>query len=87
MPFPSIPGEQDVRETVVSEPRHRQDSGITEERCEPTFAGCCPPDCDHHIRANQESTGFIGRVQAATHIIERGAIGSQRIRFIIDITK
>jgi hypothetical protein len=85
MPLPPVPRKQHIREAVIAKARERQDYRIAEQRRQPALAGRQAPDCDHHVGADDEAAGLVGRVQAAADVVERGAEGGERLRFEIDV--
>jgi hypothetical protein len=85
MSLPLVPGEQEIREPVIGKSRHRSHHRIAEQRRQPAVAGRYPPHRDRDIGADDRAAGFIGRVQAAAHVVDRGAIGRQRIGLFVDV--
>src|SRR5262249_21623437 len=84
-PPPLIPGEQQIGKAIVAKARHREHDRIAEQRRQPSLARRRAPDRDRDIGANDEPPRFIRRMQPPPHIIERCAIGGQRIRPRVDI--
>ncbi len=87
MAHPSVPGEERVRETIISEIRE----GLYERRADnmrqPSVAGRAAPDFDRAIGADIETP--IGRyaMETPAHIIHIYAKTRERIRFKIDVAK
>ena len=83
-----VPGEQQVREAIIGKARDRQHQRIAEQFRQETFARRDPPDRDRDIGADDEFAVFVGRVQAATHVVERSAIvatADERLRLLVDV--
>jgi hypothetical protein len=85
--LPPVPGEQQIREAIIDKTRHRQHHRVTEQRGQPAFAGRHAPDRNHNVGADDQAAGFVGRVQAAADVVERGAVESQRLRLFVDVLK
>jgi hypothetical protein len=85
MPLPPVPGEQCICETIVDKSRNWQHQRVAEQRCQPALARRRPPHRDGDIRADDQTACFVGRVRATTDVIERVAVGGQRIGLIVDV--
>lgn len=84
-PAPLIPGEQQIGKPVVDKPRERQRHAIAEQRSEPPLPRRQPPQRNRDIRADDEPSSFIGRMQAAPDVVERGTEVRQRIQLLVDV--
>src|SRR6516165_10132844 len=84
-PLPLVPGEQKIGETIIEEARERQHRAVAKQGGDPALAGSCAPDRDCDIGADNEPALRVGRMQAATHVVERGAAGCKRIRLLVDV--
>src|SRR5262249_5960868 len=80
-----VPGKQRVRKAIIDIARERQHHGIAEQARNPPLAWSRAPDGDRDIGADDEAALRVGRVQATTHVIERGAVCGERSRLNVDI--
>src|SRR5262249_32984483 len=76
---------QRVRKAIIDIARERQHHGIAEQARNPPLAWSRAPDGDRDIGADDEAALRVGRVQATTHVIERGAVCGERSRLNVDI--
>ena len=81
-PLPLIPREQHVRKCKT---RDRQRHRIPEQRRQPSLARCRAPHRNRHIRTDDQAAGLVRCVQAATHVVERAAVGRQRIGSFVEV--
>jgi hypothetical protein len=87
VPHPEVPGEEQVGEDVVDDPRDLADDRQSEQPAELGIARCPQPDCDCAVRADMELPVRVDRMQPAAHIVEIGAEPHQRIGLGIDVAE
>ncbi len=87
MSLAPVPGVEQVGEAIVDQAGERSDHGIAEERCEPALPRRHPPDFDRDIGADDQAAGFVGGMEPAADVLERGPMGGERFRCEIDVAE
>src|SRR5713226_3950585 len=87
MSFAPVPGVEEIGEAVVDQARDGPHDRIAEERGEPALAGCQAPDRDRDIGADEKAPGVVRGMEAPAHVLERRAMGRERLRLEIDVAK
>jgi hypothetical protein len=87
MPFPAVPGVQQIGETVVDQTRDLTNDWQANEPAEPDISRRISPNRDGAIGADMELIVGIDCVQAAAHVFKPGAEARRRIRLEIDVAE
>jgi hypothetical protein len=87
MPFPAVPGVEQIGKTVIDQTRNLTNDWQANEPAEPGISRRISPNCDGAIGADMEPIVGIDCVQAAAHVLKPGAEARQRIRLEIDVAE
>src|SRR5579862_803290 len=87
MPLPAVPGVEQIREPIISQPRNRINHRQAEEPPEPSLARGSQPNRDRAVSPDVQSAVRIDRMQPATHVFDPDAEAGQRLGRETDVAK
>jgi hypothetical protein len=82
-----VPEPKKISEAVIPETGRMDDALCAEDSGKPALTRRSSPNCNSDICTNNQTTAFVDRMQAPTHIIHIDAKSSERLRFDIDVAE
>ncbi len=82
-----IPGIKQIREAIVDNAENGPNDREAYHAGQPCVTRCARPDSDRAVDADMEASCAVSRVQASANGLQAGRIGSEGVRFQIDVAE